>query len=123
MTREELNEIELKIKAKIRKIAGNTGYGYLNCNRGQWKDGRDDIHIISKMDTTYLERCLNTAKNANHFIDIDFHDVNEIIEVDQNNLTQNDKDEILKITKRYLYNLHDEKIEEIESELSSRKER
>lgn len=120
MTQTELEKIELKIKSKIRKIAGNTGYGYLNCYNNQWKDGGDYIHKISEMDTKYLKRCLRTVTDSNYGINPHFDAINEVIKIVETNLTNVDKDKIIDKTREYLHELHNEKIECIENELASR---
>lgn len=120
MTQAELDDIESVIERKIRKIAGNSGYGYLDCFSGEWKDGGEYVHNISEMSVTHLRRCLKTVKNSSTVVDSRFEYVNEIIEIDEENLTEDDKDKILSIAKEHLYDLHYEKIKEIENELESR---
>jgi hypothetical protein len=112
---------ENQIKNNRRKIAGNSGYGYLNCYNGQWKDGNDYVHELKDMDERYLNNCLRELNKATRLIHLKFENISEIVELlDYYNLTEEDRLEIVYIGKCWLEKLFDEKIDEIEEELNAR---
>ncbi|MBU3106698.1 hypothetical protein [Clostridium gasigenes] len=120
MSESDLEKITLKIKYGIRKIAGNSGYGYLNCYNDHWKDASDYVRAFRTMDTRYLKNCLNEIKKCDRNIDLKFSFIDEVIDLSEYKLTQEDKLEIVSIGESFLLKLINEKKEEIKTEIDSR---
>ena len=116
----EWEKIKIKIEDKIRKIAGSSGYGYLNCYNCQWKDADDYVHELRDMDERYLNNCLKEINNTYRSINLRFSNIVGFVDFTEYNLTDEDKLKIKYIGKCCLSDLLEEKKEEIEAELETR---
>lgn len=115
--------IEYKIKSSIREIAGNSGYGYLNCYKNQWKDCEDNIHYIhdkDDMSEEYLINCLGQIERDSGPIRLKFTTISKKAGLEIFNLSEKEKEDIVTIGNKELEKLFNQKKEEIEKELEAR---
>ncbi|WP_113886187.1 hypothetical protein [Clostridium butyricum] len=120
MTNEKEEKIKEKIRESIRKIAGNGGYGYLDCFETRWKDYQDKIHDLEEMSSDYLDNCLGELKRGDKFANLGFDTIAKQADFRGFRFSPKDKEFVKEMAVKELRTLMLQKKKEIEDELKSR---
>lgn len=120
MNNADFEEISFIIKHNIKKIAGNSGFGYLDCNHGEWKDGGEYVHKIYRMESNHLKNCLKEIDRSARFSTTEYEYISEVVDLNDYELNDEEKNKIRCEVIGFLHELFEEKRNIIISELKSR---